>query len=421
MKILLSAYSCGATRTSEPGVAWRAIHHALGEGHEVWAIIQRSFYEKDLRAHLDQHPLPGFHPVFMDLSPLMVKLFRRGGPAGSIYYPLWQRKLVGFAGQLHQKIGFDLAHHVTFARYWTPCGVRDLGIPFIWGPVGAAESAPASFRRELPARAQLFEFARDGIRKISTLDPALRATARAATIAIGITRETCEAMRKLGARRVVQLPLSLAEDELTEFDRVPPPPAGPFRALCLGRLIHWKGFYLAIRAFAIFSRTNPDAELWIAGSGSFRGELEKEVAQTGLGSRIKFLGQLSHATAMETLARVHVLVHPALHEAFGNVCQEAMAAGRPVVCLDIGGPASQVTAKTGRAVPATDPAESVEKIAEFLTTVANDRALLAQMSDNARARVHEEFTTRRTGPAMSALYAEAVASYAESRRTNNSV
>jgi glycosyltransferase involved in cell wall biosynthesis len=415
MKILLSAYACGATKTSEPGVAWRAVHHALDEGHEVWAIIQTRCWEKDLTAHLATHPLPGFHPVFLDLSPLLVQSLRRTAPLRAVYYHLWQHKLLNVARQLHQKVGFDLVHHVTFARYWSPSGVRDLGIPFIWGPVGAAESAPPAFLTELSFRNRLFEFVRDTVRHISHFDPALRATARAATIAIGTTRESCEAMRSLGASRVEQLPMSLADEDLAVFDGFPPPPAGPFRVMCLGRLLHWKGFYLAIRAFAIFARKNVEAELWIVGSGPDQRELEKTAAQTGMASRVRFLGQLSHAGAMERLAQVHVLLHPALHENFPGVCLEAMAAGRPVICLDIGGPAIQVTPETGFVVPATNPAESVEKLAAALTTLANDRALLARMSVNARARVRQEFTTSRTGAAMSAFYAEAVASRAEAR------
>ncbi len=406
MKILLSAYSCGALMTSEPGVAWRMVNHALGQGHEVWSITERSGYEEPMLAYLAEHPMPGFHPVFMDVP--AIQLLRRSGPQGSIYYHMWQHKLLRVAQELHDKVGFDLAQHVTFARYWTPSGLRNLGIPFIWGPVGAAESAPASFLAELNFRGRVFEFVRDGVRAMSHIDPALRATARAADIALGLTRESCVALHNLGARRVEQLPLSLNEKELAAFEAFPPPPEGPFRAICLGRLLHWKGFYLAIRAFAIFAKKDPKAELWIVGGGPYQKELEKTAAETGLGSRIKFFGHLTHEGAMEKLAQAHVLVHPALHEAFGSVCIEAMAAGRPVICLDIGGPASQVTPETGFIAAPTTPQEAVEAMAGFLARLAEDRGLLLKMSARARMRVREEFSTRRTGSALVSIYARAV-------------
>jgi glycosyltransferase involved in cell wall biosynthesis len=262
----------------------------------------------------------------------------------------------------------------------------------------------------------LFELVRDGVRKISHLDPALIATAKAATIALGTTRKTCEALRNLGAPKVEQLPLGLDEDELDAYTRIPPPSNGPFRALCLGRLLHWKGFYLAIRAFAVFAKTNPEAELWIIGGGPFQRQLEKTAGQTGMGARVKLLGRVSQGELMDRLAQSHVLMHPALHDNFPVTCLEAMAAGRPVVCLDIGGPAAQVNAETGFVAPAENPEESIQAMASFLTRVANDRSLLARLSANARIRVREEFTMKKMGASMNSLFSQAIAVHAESRR-----
>lgn len=414
MKILLSAYSCAPCKTSEPGNAWRSVNHALAEGHEVWTLIEKSEYEHLMVTHLAEHPMPGFHPVFFQLPNLAVKTLRKPGMLGCVYYHLWQHKMLGIARQLHEEVGFDLVHHVTFGRYWSPCGIRNLGVPFIWGPVGAAEYAPAAFLAELPFRERWFEFVRDTVRAASEKDPALRDTAKATSIGIGVTREACEALRNLGVRRVEQLPqAALADDELEAFGRFPPPPSGPFRAICMGRLLHWKGFHLAIRAFAIFAKNDPEAELWIVNDGPFRRELEKTAAKTGVQSRVRFFGHLStYAEVLDKLAQSHVLMHPALHEAFGNVCMEAMAAGRPVVCLDIGGPASQVTAETGFVAPARNPEEAIEAMAAFLTRIAGDRALLAQMSAQARARVREKFTMRTMGAAISSFYEQAVAAHA---------
>lgn len=419
MKILFSAYSCGATKVSEPGNAWRIVNYALSRGHEVWTITEREVYEKELMAHLAGHPLPGYHPVFFELPPPLT-FFRRPGMLKSVYYHLWQQRVAAFARQLHEKIGFDLAHHITFGRYWTPSGVRNLGIPFVWGPVGAAESAPRGFLGELPMRERALEFMRDSARHLCHLDPALRDTARRATISLGVTPESCEAIRQLGGPRAEQMPQgALDKEDLDVLGRVPAPPSGPFRALCLGRLVHWKGFYLAICAFALFARKNPEAELWIAGGGPFQRELEQTAARSGVASRIRFLGALSHAAAMEKLAEAHVLVHPALHEAFGNVCLEAMAAGRPVVCLGVGGPAVQVTAQTGLVVPATTPDEAVTTMADFLARISDDRELLLKLSAQARAHVRANFTMRKIGGALDAVWAEAVASQAGGPRRSS--
>ena len=237
--------------------------------------------------------------------------------------------------------------------------MRDLNLPFIWGPVGAAETPPREFVSELPLKYRLSEAARDGARNFFEKTSALRHTARAATIAIGVTPESCAALKRLGAKRVEQMPqIALTDADLAQFAALPDPPPGPLRAICVGRHVHWKGFYLAIRAFAQFAKKNTEAELWIVNDGPFRRELEKTAAQTGVASRVKFFGTLpKYSDVLEKLGQSHVLLHPALHEAFGNCCAEALAAGRPVGCLNIGGPASQITPETGFAAPATNPAE----------------------------------------------------------------
>ena len=182
-------------------------------------------------------------------------LAERPASSAEIHYYLWQQRLHNLVKELHQKIEFDLVHHVTYGRYWSPSGLRKLGLPFVWGPVGAAETPPHSFVRELPLRDRLFEAVRDGARHHFEHTSVLLDTARAATTAIGVTRETCEALRRLGARRVTQLPqFALTEQDLAQFAALPAPPSGPFRAICVGRHVHWKGFHLAIRAFGEFAR-----------------------------------------------------------------------------------------------------------------------------------------------------------------------
>ena len=124
MKLLLSAYSCRPCQTSEPGNAWRIINYVLSQGHEVWAVIEQSEYQKETLEHLANHPMPGFHPVFFQLPTLLVKSLRGAGMSHAVYYHLWQHKLLRVAAQLHQQVGFDLAHHIPFGRYWSPSGVR---------------------------------------------------------------------------------------------------------------------------------------------------------------------------------------------------------------------------------------------------------------------------------------------------------
>jgi glycosyltransferase involved in cell wall biosynthesis len=378
--------------------------------HEVWAVIEETQHADGIRAYLAEHPMPGFHPIFLRLPFRLPNALSVREIPHSLYYHVWQARLAPFVRSLHNRVGFDVCQHLTFGRYWSPSGLRALDIPFVWGPVGAAETPPRAFVSELPARARLFEFSRDRMRDWARRSESLLATARAATVGIGVTRESCEALRSLGVSRVEMLPqTALTEEELNDLGRLPPPPPGPLRAICIGRLVHWKGFDLAIRAFSRFANANPGSELWIVNDGPYRGRLERIAADSGVRAQVRFFGRLTtYSDVMQKLARSHVLLHPALHEGFGNVCLEALAAGRPVVCLDIGGPASQVTPDTGFVAPATTPHEAVEAMSSFLSRINENRSLLGAMSSRARARACEEFAMRRVSRVMRSLYAEAI-------------
>ena len=98
--------------------------------------------------------------------------------------------------------------------------------------------------------------------------------------------------------------------------------------------MHWKGFHLGLRAFACANL--PDAEYWILGDGAELNQLQILADNLGIAQRVKFWGKLSREETLNKLRDCHVLVHPSLHDSGGWVCLEAMAAGRPVICLDLG-------------------------------------------------------------------------------------
>jgi glycosyltransferase involved in cell wall biosynthesis len=68
-----------------------------------------------------------------------------------------------------------------------------------------------------------------------------------------------------------------------------------------------------------------------------------------------------------------------------------MAAGRPVICLDLGGPALQVTNDTGFKIPADNPQQVVTALKEAMIKIASDSQLFLRMSHSSRARAREAF------------------------------
>jgi len=404
VKILLSAYACEPDKGSEPGVGWN-VARALARSHEVW-VLTRANNRAAIERELARAPMPGLHGVYYDLPP-WARWWKWRQRGVHLYYYLWQMGAVIAARRLHREVRFDLVHHVTFAKYWTPSLVSLLGVPFLWGPVGGGESIPFTFRRDIGPRGVLVEALRDLGRWLGEHDPLVRLTARRSAIALASTPDTARRLRMLPIRRVhILSQLGLPTEELDALACQPLPADDPVRFLSIGSLCWWKGFHLGLQAFAKADVLH--AEYWIVGDGPERARLQRLAAALGVAPRVRFWGALARADVLRKLAESHVLVFPGLRESGGAACLEAMAAGRPVICLSLGGLAVQVTEDVGFAVPAHDPDQSVRDMAEAMRHLAYDEHLRQRMGGAGKDRCRERYCSEDKAVLFDRVYRDVV-------------
>jgi glycosyltransferase involved in cell wall biosynthesis len=261
--------------------------------------------------------------------------------------------------------------------------------------VGGAESAPASFWSRFGLRGAAYELLRNVARAAGRLDPFVRVTARRAAFAFAANRETGAALEALGCANISILSqVSLSRDDLERLACVPNRQCGPFRVLSAGRLLHWKGFELSLDAFAALARAITDVEYWVIGAGPELARLKKRALRLGIADRVTFLGNVPREGVLDAMARCDVLVHPSLHESGGWICLEALAAGRPVICFDIGGPAAMITEDTGIKIAALAPDQAIRDMARALTTLHNDPEFRRRLGTAARKFARREFVAR---------------------------
>jgi rhamnosyl/mannosyltransferase len=110
------------------------------------------------------------------------------------------------------------------------------------------------------------------------------------------------------------------------------------------------------------------------------------------GERIVFCGEVTddHLPAYYQACDVFVLPASERSEAFGAVQIEAMAAGRPVVCTELGTGTSFVNrdGETGLVVPARDP----DSLAQAINRLLADDTLRDRMGEAGRVRAQNEFS-----------------------------
>jgi glycosyltransferase involved in cell wall biosynthesis len=406
MKLLLSAYACEPHKGSEPGVGWN-MARTLACHHDVWVLTRannRRSIERELPLLGGRAGTPAdhLHFVYYDLPP-WTRWWKRGKRGVQPYYYLWQIGVYPAAARLHREIGFDVIHHVTFGKYWTPSLLALLPAPFVWGPVGGGESAPRAFWGDFSLRGQFYETLRDVGRWLGERDRLVRLTARRSALALAKTESTAERLRRLGAGQVrllsdVGLPLT----EINDLGRLPPATGRPVRFISIGNLLDLKGIHLAIDAFARCGCG--DAQYWIVGDGPARPGLQRLAETLGCAARIRFWGRLPRDETLRRLAESHVLVHPCLHESGGGVCVEAMAVGRPVICFDLGGPAMQITDETGVKIPAGRPGEAVRDLAEAMRRLALDPLLRHRLGEAGRRRSLATYQWEHKGEFLETMY-----------------
>jgi glycosyltransferase involved in cell wall biosynthesis len=406
LKVLVSAYACEPGKGSEPGAGWHWVGQ-IGRFEECW-VITRLNNRESIDKVLTTNPLPRVHFIYYDL-PSWVRFWKKGQRGVRIYYYLWQLGAYRVARRLHRELHFDLVHHLTFANYWLPSFLPLLPVPFLWGPVGGGESAPRNFRKSFSLRGKWYEILRDVARSIGELNPFVRMTARRAAAGLAVTPQTAHRMKALGCRNVsLSSQTALSFEELSRLREVPPRHESPFRVISVGRSLHWKGFELGIKAFAEFHRRHPESEFWLIGDGPEHDRWKKLAQTLRARKNIVFWRTLPRSVVLEKIAACDVLLHPSLHDSGGWVTAEAMAAGRPVICLDLGGPALQVTETTGFKIPAISPDQVVTDIAAALEQMVGDSSRCARLGAAGRERIRQDFNWEKLGDQLAMVYARLV-------------
>jgi glycosyltransferase involved in cell wall biosynthesis len=385
VRILVSGYACEPHRGSEPGVGWNWARE-LARQHEVW-VLTRSNNRQSIERELADNPADdlAIRFLYVDLPEWAVRL-KRGQRWVHPYYYAWQVAARRVALRAHAETPFDLVHHVTFASAFTPALVRLPEVPFVWGPVGGGVRVPWRLVAEGGVRALAYESLRASRRLVGRfLDPWVRGTWRNADLILVQNQETLGWLpRRYRSRARIQTNCGVDDHEIGMPGRSAQSGEG-IVAVAAGRLIHLKGFSLALRA--VSETGDPRIRLVIVGDGRERRPLEALAAHLGLDGRVLFTGELSRRDLLALFARSDILLFPSLHDEAGFVVVEAMAQGAIPIVLDVGGPASLV-GSSGYVVPARGRSRDqvVADLASALRAASSENLDALRVASIERAR-----------------------------------
>lgn len=186
-----------------------------------------------------------------------------------------------------------------------------------------------------------------------------------------------------------------------EVSPVRPDPERRSGFLFAGRLSREKGVDVLIDAMGALPET---ARLSVAGDGPERVALERQAAAVAPG-RVAFLGRLPKPDLQDLLQGSLASVLPARwNENQPMTVLEALGAGVPVVCTDLGGLPELVShGVDGLVVPPDDPAA----LAAALVALSTDPVRAARMGAAGRVKVERELSPQAHLERLDAAYAEA--------------
>ncbi len=284
---------------------------------------------------------------------------------------------------------YDVVHRLTPLTPTTPSLLarrcRQVGVPFVWGPINGGVPWPPGYTDVLRAEGEWLSYFRSGMK----LMPFYRSTRRDAAAIIVGSQATWDELADYHDKCVYIPENGVDSDHFTT--RAQPASGEKLRVAFVGRLVPYKGADILIEAAAPLIRSER-IELDIIGDGPQMPQLRAIVAREGVGNGVKLDGWQEHGNLAGRLSQSQVFAFPSIREFGGGVVLEAMALGLVPVVVNYAGPGELVTDRTGFRVKMGKRAELVRSFQDTLANLWEQRGTLSETGGRARERVLENFT-----------------------------
>jgi colanic acid/amylovoran biosynthesis glycosyltransferase len=162
----------------------------------------------------------------------------------------------------------------------------------------------------------------------------------------------------------------------------------PFQLLCVGRLVPAKGQHTLLAAVERLSRSGHALRLTFVGDGPDRATLEREVRCRGLGTIVRFVGNVNQERIGEYYGAADAFVLASYAEGIPVVLMEAMAMEIPCVATMITGIPELIRDDIdGLLVSPSDDRELARAIEKLIV----DQDLCRRLGEAGRRRVLEKY------------------------------
>jgi glycosyltransferase involved in cell wall biosynthesis len=420
LKILAIAYACNPARGSESGVGWGWVN-AIATGHDVTVIT--ADYN---RAQIDQHlasreSSASTNPRFIYVknrpwhyrpSPAWLRIEDSlAKPLMNLAYQDWLRCALAEARLEIAKNRYDLVHLITYVGWRFPGRFYELGIPFVWGPIGGMKNTPAHLLPILGVQGAIYYAGRNLINslQLKTLQGPRRALRTANEGVIAATSEIqAELWRCFKVKSRV-----ISEVGPPDFEVTYPNPRNEhatFRICWSGLHLPGKALQLLLRAAARLPK-DVNYSIEILGDGPCNKTWRALATQLGIADRCHWHGWLPREQSLEVMRQSHAFAITSLKDLTSTVAVEAISLGLPIVTLDHCGFADLVTKECGIKIHPGSASQIATDFAAALSTLYHDESLRMRLAEGAIKR-SRDYSWKAKMTALDEIYRATIAANA---------
>ena len=390
MNYLISAYSVNPYKGSEDSIGWNWVlqyEKNYKKGDRI-ILLTKKFNEKDTRRGLKEFNIQHVELIIVDVPDALNWFREKHSAFHHMYYILWQHW--AWLWVKHSGIRFDVIHHVTMNDYRIPSELyKAKGAKVIWGPMGGAQVTPKPLK--VYEKNQLVASFREFVNKSCSWNPFYKKALRSYYKIYCINNETQKQISCIVGKDVPLMPELALRDEYKNL----PIRKGKndiLKIVFVGRLIGKKGIAFLVDALSLMP-TDMDWELLIFGDGDDRALIEKQIADSGIGKKVKLMGNRPLNQIAEAYQQADVFVLPSLRETSGNVLLEAMAYAGPIVAFDTSFCRLLKEVDCGVFINTEQALDNIkEDYCKAIVTLGQDKELAKQMGLNGYKYVNSKLT-----------------------------
>jgi glycosyltransferase involved in cell wall biosynthesis len=380
-KVLISAYACVPDKGSEEGNGWYYSSLVSKQGYQVWCLT-RNLGEAQINQKLAEYPHPNLNFVYVTVPLWVDKAYHRGMFGMYFHYLYWQWAVMRVAMRLDKEHKFDLIHHVSYTSLQLGSFLYKLRKPFIYGPVGGGQEAPATMKHYFKGHWRREKMRALVSRLMLRFNPGCYESVRQASYVLAWNEDTRLMIKSLGRTERVDKVFGGVGQRFIPSEPIYRSPHRVLELVWVGRLMPRKALELSLHGLSQVAANIP-VHLTIVGDGEMAEFMPEYLAKYQVQDRVTWVGKVNYEQVKEYYRQADVFLLTSLRDTGPAQLMEAMGYSLPVVTLNLHGQAELVDETTGIRVPVTEPAATAAGVAKAIEWMYHHEAERLEMGMNA--------------------------------------